>query len=116
MRLLIVWIINALALLALRYIMPSIKVTSFEAALVAALILSLVNTFIRPILVLLTLPVTMVTLGLFILVVNAVLFWFVGSILKGFEVDGFGAAFVGAIIYAVISWLLSTLVLGNKQI
>ena len=84
MRLLITWLINALALLALPYIFTSIHVATFVTALVAALVLGLINTLIRPILVLLTLPVTLLTLGLFIFVINGLLFWFVGSFLTVF--------------------------------
>lgn len=109
-RLLVVWLINALALLAVAYLMPSIDVASFTTALVAALILGLVNTFIRPVLVLLTLPVTILTLGLFIFVINGLLFWFVGSYLEGFTVGGFWAGVFGAIIYSLISWALSAVV------
>ena len=110
-RLLIVWLINALALMAVAYLMPSIEVSSFGAALVAALVLGLVNAFVRPILVLLTLPVTILTLGLFIFVLNGLLFWMVGSWLQGFWVGGFWAGVLGAIVFSVISWALSALVL-----
>ena len=110
MRLLLVWILNALALLALPLLFRSIHVDTFTTALVAALVLALVNTLIRPILVLLTLPATLLTLGLFILVINGLLFWFVGSFIKGFTVDGFWAGVFGAIVYSVISWALSSLI------
>lgn len=110
MRLLITWLINALALLALPYLFRSIHVSGFETALIAALVLGLINTLIRPILVLLTLPVTLLTLGLFIFVINGLLFWFVGSFIPGFRVDGFWAAVFGAIVYSLISWALSSLV------
>ena len=110
-RLLIVWLINALALMAVAYLMPSIEVSSFGAALVAALVLGLVNAFVRPVLVLLTLPVTILTLGLFIFVLNGLLFWMVGSWLQGFEVAGFWPAVFGAIVFSIISWALSALVL-----
>ena len=110
-RLLIVWLINALALMAVAYLMPSIQVSSFGAALVAALVLGLVNAIVRPILVLLTLPVTILTLGLFIFVLNGLLFWMVGSWLQGFEVAGFWPAVFGAIVFSLISWALSALVL-----
>jgi putative membrane protein len=113
---LLVWLINALALLALPYLVPSVHVDSFLTALVAALLLGLVNTLIRPILVLLTLPVTLVTLGLFIFVINALLFWFVASFVKGFTVGGFWSAFFGAIVYALISWAASHLVFGPPQV
>ncbi len=110
MRLLLIWILNALALLALPLLFRSIHVDSFTTALVAALVLALVNTLIRPILVLLTLPATLLTLGLFIFVINGLLFWFVGSFIKGFAVDGFWAGVFGAIVYSVISWALSSLI------
>ena len=110
-RLLVVWLINAVALIAVAYLMPGIAVSSFGAALVAALVLGLVNAFVRPILVLLTLPVTILTLGLFIFVLNGLLFWMVGSWLQGFEVAGFWPAVFGAIVFSIISWALSALVL-----
>jgi putative membrane protein len=113
MRLLLTWLINAAALMALPYLMHSVTVTHFGAALVAALVLGLVNTFIRPVLVLLTLPVTVVSLGLFILVINGVLFLLVSHLVEGFHVAGFGSAFVAAILYSVISWALSTLLLNK---
>ena len=115
MRLLIVWLINAVALFALPYIFPWITVDTFWTALVAALVLGLVNTLIRPLLVLLTLPVTIVTLGLFIFVINGLLFWWVGSFISGFHVNGFWAGVFGAIVYSIISWLLSSLLLHSKK-
>jgi putative membrane protein len=115
MRLLITWLINALALLALPYIFTSIRVDTFMTALIAALVLGLINTLIRPILVLLTLPVTLLTLGLFIFVINGLLFWFVGSFVKGFTVGGFWAGVFGAIVYSIISWALSSLILGRES-
>jgi putative membrane protein len=114
MRILLVWLINAIALIAVAYLVPSISVSSFTSALIAALVLGLVNAIIRPVLVLLTLPVTVITLGLFILVINALLFWFVGSILEGFHVQGFWGAFIGSILFSIVSWLLSTLVLKDR--
>src|SRR5271157_6178404 len=111
MTLLLVWLINAVALLALPYLVPSITVDSFAAALIAALILGLINTFIRPLLILLTLPVTLLTLGLFIFVINGLLFWFVGSFVPGFHVAGFWPALFGAILYSIISWALAALLL-----
>jgi putative membrane protein len=114
--LLLVWLINALALLALPYVVPSVQVDSFATALVAALVLGLVNSLIRPLLVLLTLPVTILTLGLFVFVVNALCFWFVASFVKGFTVGGFWSAFFGAIVYALISWAASHLVFGPPRV
>jgi putative membrane protein len=111
LRLLLVWIVNALALLAVSYLMPSVQVTSFGAALAAALVLGLVNAFVRPILVILTLPVTLLTLGLFIFVLNGLLFLGVANLLEGFYVAGFWPAIFGAILFSLVSWLLSALVL-----
>ena len=85
-----------------------------KAAAVAALVLGLVNALVKPILVILTLPVTILTLGLFLLVINALLFWGVATLLPGFNVGGFGAAFVGALLYSVIAWLLSMLIPDKK--
>lgn len=114
MRLLITWIINAVALFALPYLMTSIRVDSIGTALIAALVLGLINTLIRPVLVLLTLPVTLLTLGLFIFVINGLLFWAVANMIGGFHVAGFWSAVGGAILYSIISWLLSALILDNK--
>jgi putative membrane protein len=111
LRLLLVWLINAVALIAVAYLMPSISVSSFGAALIAALVLGLINAVVRPTLFLLTLPVTILTLGLFIFVLNGLLFWMVGSWLEGFHVGGFWAGVFGAIVFSLVSWLLSTLVL-----
>ena len=111
MRLLLVWLVNTVSLIAVAYLMPSISVASFTTAVVAALILGLVNTVIRPILVVLTLPATILTLGLFIFILNGLLFWMVGTWIDGFVVDGFWAGFFGAIVYSIVSWALSALVL-----
>jgi putative membrane protein len=115
MKLLIVWFLNALALLAVAYLMPSIHVAGLGGALVAAAVIGLVNILIRPILVLLTLPVTVLTLGLFIFVINGLLFLLVGHILQGFEVQSLLSGILGAILYSLISWALTALVLGNKD-
>ncbi len=109
MTLLLVWILNAVALLIVAYLLPGITVASFGAALIAALVLGLLNTLVKPVLVILTLPITVVTLGLFLLVLNALVFWFAGSILKGFQVAGFWWALAGAVVYSLISGLLSRL-------
>lgn len=109
MKLLAVWIINAAALLALPHIFDSIRIDGFYTALIAALILGLINTVIRPVLVLLTLPLTLLTLGLFILVINGLLFWLVASFVKGFHVAGFWPAVFGAIVYSLISWAATAL-------
>jgi putative membrane protein len=110
-RLLVVWLINALALLAVSYLMPSVQVSSFGAALAAALVLGLVNAVIRPVLVLLTLPATLLTLGLFIFVINGLLFLGVAHLLEGFYVAGLWPAILAAILFSIVSWLLSALVI-----
>jgi putative membrane protein len=115
MRLLLAWLINTVSLIGVAYLVPGIGVSSFVTALVAALVLGLVNTIIRPILILLTLPATILTLGLFIFVINGLLFWFVGSFIQGFTVQGFWAGVIGAILYSIVSWLLSALLLHEKK-
>ena len=114
MRLLLTWLINAAALFALPFLMSSVTVTNVGAAMIAALVLGLVNTLVRPVLVLLTLPVTMVSLGLFLLVINALLFWGVAHLVDGFHVEGFWSAFLAAILYSIISWALSTIKKKNN--
>ncbi len=114
-RLLIVWILNAVALMAVAYLMPSIKVTSFVSALLAAFALGLVNTLIRPVLTFLTLPISVLTLGFFYLVLNGLLFWMVGKVLEGFTVDGFWAAVFGGLLYGLISWLLALIIPFGKK-
>ena len=115
LRLLVVWIINGAALLALPYLLPSIQVASIGSALLAALVLGLVNTILRPILVLLTLPVTVLSLGLFIFVINALLFQLADFLIEGFKVNGFWPALFGSIVYSIISWALSALLLPKKE-
>ena len=115
MGILLVWILNAVALLAVAYLMPSIHIANFTSALLAALVLGLINTLVRPVLVILTLPVTLLTLGLFYFVLNGLMFWLAGSLLQGFHVDGFIPAVIGAVLYSVIAWALSALVSGSQR-
>ena len=115
MRLLLTWLINAIALIALPYVVSSITVDSFLTALLVAIVLGFVNAIIRPILVILTLPVTILTLGLFIFVINGLLFWAVGSFWPGFRVNGFWAGVFGAIVYSIISWILSAILIPRKD-
>jgi putative membrane protein len=115
MRLLLLWLINAVTLLLIPYLVPSVSVDSFFTALVTALILGLVNSVIRPILVLLTLPITLVTLGLFILVINGLMFWFVASFVEGFRVAGFWSAFWGALLYSVLSTVFTAIVMPRER-
>ncbi|MFM2408815.1 MAG: hypothetical protein RL358_1557 [Pseudomonadota bacterium] len=107
MKLLIIWALNAFALIAVANFVPGIHVDGYPAALLAAFLLGLVNALIRPILLLLTLPITLVTLGLFIFVINGLLFWWVGSSLNGFSVDSFWHGVLGAVLYSIFTWALS---------
>ncbi|HEY9744083.1 MAG TPA: phage holin family protein [Coleofasciculaceae cyanobacterium] len=107
---LLTWLLTALALVITANIVPGFIVKNFVAALVAAVILGLVNAIIRPILVLLTLPITLVTLGLFLFVVNALTIWLAGSITPGFIVTGFPAALVGSIVLTIVASVLNFVV------
>jgi putative membrane protein len=100
---------NAVALLVVANLVPGIHVASLYTALFVALVLGIVNAVIRPILVILTLPITVLTLGLFTLIINALLFWFVSTVVKGFFVAGFVPAFWGALLLWAISWATNTL-------
>jgi putative membrane protein len=111
LRLLLVWIVNTVALMAVAYLMPSVRIDSYTTAIVAAAVLGLANTIVRPILVILTLPVTILTLGLFIFVINGLIFLGVAHLLQGFEVAGLWPAILASIVFSLISWLLSALVL-----
>ena len=108
------WIVNAAALLLVAYIYPGVHVDSFMTALIAALVLGLVNAFIRPLAVILTFPVTLITLGLFLFVINALLFWLVAEVVHGFTVGGFWAALVGSILYSLITLVTSWLLFKRK--
>ena len=102
MKLLTKWLLSALALLAVAYLYSGVVVTGFTGALIAAAVLGLLNIVLRPLLVLLTLPVTLVTLGLFLFIVNALMFWAAASLVSGLSVTGFGAALIGSLIYSVL--------------
>jgi putative membrane protein len=101
MKIIVRWLLLAAALLLVAHLYSGVAVASFGAALIAALVLGLFNTLVRPLLVLLTLPVTLLTLGLFLFVINALMFWAAATVLEGFNVAGFGAALVGSLLYSV---------------
>lgn len=109
MVLLLKWLALSLIILFVGWVVPGITISSFVTALIASIVIALVNLVIKPILVLLTLPINILTLGLFILVINALLFMFVAYLVPGVEVDGFWSAFWGALILSIlsigISWL-----------
>ncbi|MGZ5584512.1 MAG: phage holin family protein [Usitatibacter sp.] len=109
------WLINGAVLLLVAYLYPGVQVHSFLAALAAALVLGLVNAVVRPLLVILTLPVTLLTLGLFLFVINALLFWLVAELVHGFTVSGFWAALVGSILYSVFTLITSWLLFPRRK-
>ncbi|RZL92451.1 MAG: phage holin family protein [Variovorax sp.] len=106
MRLILKWLLSALALLAVTYLYNGVLVSSFTSALIAAAVIGLLNMIVRPVLVVLTLPVTIVTLGLFFFVINALMFWAASGLLSGFTVTGFGAALIGSLIYSALGLLI----------
>jgi putative membrane protein len=110
MKVLLRWFLLAAALLLVAHMYPGVSVASFGAALGGAFVLGLLNTLVRPLLVLLTLPVTLLTLGLFLFVINAFMFWMAGSVLSGFQVAGFGAAVIGSLIYSLCGMFIDVVV------
>lgn len=105
MKLILRLLIAACALIAVTYVVPGISVDGFYTALIAAILLGLLNAIVRPILIVLTLPITILTLGIFIFIINAILFLFVASFVDGFVVTSFMSAFFGSIVVSVISWI-----------
>lgn len=106
MKLILRWLLLAAALLLVAYLYPGVTVKSFTAAMIAALVLGLLNTIVRPLLVMLTLPVTLLTLGLFLFVINALMFWAAAGVIDGFAVNGFVAALVGSLIYSLCGMVI----------
>ncbi|MBU6258359.1 MAG: phage holin family protein [Burkholderiales bacterium] len=106
MKIIVRWLLLAAALLLVAQVYPGVAVASFTSALGAAFVIGLLNTLVRPLLVLLTLPVTLLTLGLFLFVINALMFWAAASVLNGFAVAGFGAALVGSLLYSLCSMVI----------
>jgi len=115
MTLILRWFLNALALMLVAYFYSGVQVSGISAALIAALVLGLVNALIRPVLILLTLPVTLLTLGLFIFVINALMFWLVAEMVPGFKVSGFLAALLGSLMFSVITMVTSFLIPDGKS-
>ncbi len=108
MKLIAKWILSATALLFVAHIYTGVQVPNFTSALIAALVIGLLNMVVRPILVVLTLPVTLLTLGLFLFVINALMFWTASGLLGSFQVDGFGAALLGSLIYSVLGLVIDS--------
>jgi putative membrane protein len=110
---LLTWLLTAVALVITAYLVPGFVIKSFVAALIAAVVLGLVNAVVRPILVVLTLPLTLATLGLFLFIVNAITIWLAGFLTPGFDVNGFLPALVGSIVLTLVAGGLDYLV-GNR--
>jgi putative membrane protein len=106
MKIIVRWLLLAAALLLVAYLYPGVAVTSFGSAMIAAFVIGVFNTLLRPVLVLLTLPVTLLTLGLFLFVINALMFWAAAQVLDGFAVNGFVAALIGSLIYSLIGMVI----------
>ena len=111
MKLLTKWLLYAAALLAVASLYSGVEIRDFTTALWAALWIGLFNTVLRPILVLLTLPVTVLTLGLFLFVINALMFWAAANLLQGFQVAGFGAALLGSLLYSALGVVIDSALL-----
>jgi putative membrane protein len=109
-RILFKWLINALALLVTTYLVKGIQVTGVPALLMAAALLGILNVLIRPILIILTLPINIITLGLFTFIINGAMLWFVSLIIKGFMIQGFWPAVIGALIISIVSWFINWMV------
>ena len=108
MKLLLKWLLSAAALLFVAYVYGGVQVQSFSSALIAAFVIGLFNAVLRPGLVILTLPVTVVTVGLFLFVINALMFWAAAGVLDGFHVNGFMAALLGSLIYSALGLVIES--------
>lgn len=108
MKLLAKWLLSAAALLAVAHFYNGVVVTSFGAAMIASFVIALFNTILKPVLIVLTLPVTLITLGLFLFVINALMFWAASGVLDGFAVKGFEAALIGSLIYSVMGMVIES--------
>ncbi len=106
MKIIVRWFLLAAALLLVAQVYEGVSVASFGSAMIAAAVLGLLNTLVRPLLVLLTLPVTLLTLGLFLFVINALMFWAAASLLEGFHVAGFAAALIGSLLYSLCGMVI----------
>jgi putative membrane protein len=115
MRFLARVLLNGLAIVLAAYVLPGLHVNGPVPALLAGLILGFVNAIVRPVLFVLTLPLTLVTLGLFLFVLNAICFALTAALVPGFSVDGFGWALLGALLVSVVSWILNGIVVGEKE-
>lgn len=114
-RLALKWALNSLALFMVMKLIPGIQIDRFQDLLLATLVIGLLNVFLRPIILLLTLPVTLLTLGLFTFVINALIFYLAANLVPGFHVAGFGAAFIAALLFSLFSFTLNMLFGATKE-
>lgn len=114
MLLILKWLLSAVALLFIAYIYRGVHVAGLGSALVAAAVIGLLNLFVRPILFVLTIPIMLVTLGLFLFVINALIFWMASGLLRGFQVNGFGAALIGSLLYSALGVLIDWALAGSR--
>lgn len=112
MKLLLTWGLHAIALLGLAHLYNGIEVAGFGSALIAAFVIGIFNLIVRPVLVVLTLPVTLVTMGLFLFIINALMFWGAASVLEGFEVHGFASALIGSLLYSCLGLVIDSALEG----
>jgi putative membrane protein len=109
-------LVNILAIVLAASVVPGIRLDGVLAAIAAGLLLGVVNAFVRPVLLILTLPITLVTLGLFLLVLNGLCLWLVAAVVKGFHVAGFWSAVLGALVVSVVSWIVTVLVSDSGRV
>jgi putative membrane protein len=114
-RFLVRLLLNGFAIVVAAWCVPGVRLAGPAAAIFAGILLGFVNALIRPILILLTLPFTLLTLGLFIFIVNAICFALTAALVPGFDLSGFSAAFFGALVVTIVSWLLSALLADNSE-
>ena len=112
LKLILKWLLSAAALLGVAYIYGGVSVASFGTAMIAALVIGLLNMLVRPVLVVLTIPVTLITLGLFLFVINALMFWAGSGLVSGFVVNGFWAALLGSLIYSLLNLVIDRALAG----
>ncbi|HOB44827.1 MAG TPA: phage holin family protein [Zoogloea sp.] len=115
MKLILRWALNAVALMLIPELVSNVRVDSYTAALISAVLLGFVNAIIRPLLILITLPITILTLGLFTLVINGLMFWTVSGLVQGFVVPDFATAFWGALLYSVLTWMVNLALADNRS-
>ena len=115
MQFLIRLVLNGIAIIVAASLVPGLRLSGIEAALIAGIILGFVNAIVRPVLFFLTLPVTLLTLGFFIFVLNAICLALTAALVPGFEIAGFGGAFLGALVVTIVSWVLNGLVLAESN-